>query len=93
MTWYPRRRGVYLQTARIPVKTIEASVFEGSCLEILDEITETGEPVIISRNGKPFCKLVPYVRKPKSLFGLHRGIIKSHDDLVSSDAIVWDTGY
>lgn len=75
------------------MKTIEASVLKCSCLEILNEITETGEPVIISRNDKPLCKLVPYVWKPKSLFGLHRGIIKSHDDLITSDDIVWDTGY
>ena len=75
------------------MKTIEASVLKYSCLEILNEITETGEPVIISRNGRPFCKLVRYVRKPKSLFGLHRGIIKSQDDLIISDDIVWDTGY
>lgn len=84
---------MYLQTARIPVKTIEASEFEGSCLEILDEITETGVPVIISRDGEPFCKLVPYSRKPKSLFGLHRGIMKSHDDLVTSDDVAWDADY
>lgn len=56
----------------------------------MNEVADTGEPVIITKNGKPISKLVPYYQKPASLFGLHRGVIESHDDLTAPLDDVWD---
>ena len=72
------------------MKTIKASEFKATCLGIMDEVADTGEPVIITKNGKPISKLVPCYQKPESLFGLHRGVIKSHDDLIAPLDEVWD---
>ncbi len=72
------------------MKTIKASEFKARCLGIMNEVAETGEPVIIIKNGKPISKLVPCYPRPESLFGLHRGIIKSHDDLITPCGEVWD---
>ncbi len=72
------------------MKTIKASEFKAKCLGIMNEVADTGEPVIITKNSKPISKLVPCYQKPASLFGLHRGIIKSHDDLIAPSGDVWD---
>lgn len=72
------------------MKTIKASEFKATCLGIMNEVADTGEPVVITKNGKPISKLVPYYQKPASLFGLHHGVIKSHDDLIAPLDDAWD---
>lgn len=72
------------------MQTIKASVFKAKCLHLLDEVNETGEEIVITKNGKPVSKLVPYREKAKSLFGLHRGKISSHDDLIEPVGEAWE---
>ena len=72
------------------MKTIKASEFKATCLGIMNQIADSGEPVVITKNGKPISKLVPYHHKPESLFGLQRGIIQSHDDLIAPCDETWD---
>lgn len=45
-------------TMSIP-KTITASDFKARCLELLDEVARTREPVIVTKRGKPVARLVP----------------------------------
>ena len=54
-------------------RTITASEFKTRCLKLMDEVTETGDEVVITKKGKPVAKLSPYRKKPKSLFGIDRG--------------------
>lgn len=72
------------------MQTIKASVFKAKCLHLLDEVNETGEEIIITKNGKPVSKLVPYREKPKSLFGMHKGTIASQDDLIAPVGDAWE---
>lgn len=72
------------------MQTIKASVFKAKCLHLLDEVNETGEEIVITKNGKPVSKLVPYREKPKSLFGLHRGRVSSQDDLIEPVGEAWE---
>ena len=70
--------------------TIEASEFKAKCLAIMDEINETGEEVIVTRNGRPVSRLLPFRHKPKSLFGLHASSIHASDDLISPSGEAWE---
>ena len=45
--------------------TIKASEFKAKCLKIVDEVSKNGEEVVITKNGKPISKLVPYREKKK----------------------------
>lgn len=72
------------------MQTIKASVFKATCLALLDQINRTGEEIIITKNGKPVSRLVPFRTTPKSLFGLHRGIVTSIADVVSPVDDDWD---
>ena len=40
------------------MRTIKASEFKARCLAILDEVERTGEPVLISKRGRPVAELV-----------------------------------
>lgn len=70
--------------------TVKASEFKAKCLKLMDEVNRTGEPVVVTKNGIPVSKLVPYREKPNSLFGQDRESISIEGDIVSSLEDVWD---
>ncbi|WP_319522871.1 type II toxin-antitoxin system prevent-host-death family antitoxin [uncultured Desulfosarcina sp.] len=71
-------------------QTIKASVFKAKCLGLMEKVNQTGEEIVITKNGKPISKLVPYRSRPASLFGLHGDKIRSKDDLIEPIDVEWD---
>ena len=71
-------------------QTIKASDFKAKCLGLMDQVNQTGEEIVITKNGKPISKLVPYRSRPKSLFGLHGDKVHSKDDLIEPIDVKWD---
>jgi prevent-host-death family protein len=71
-------------------QTIKASVFKAKCLRLMEKVNQTGEEIVITKNGKPISKLVPYRSRPKSLFGLHGDKVSSNDDLIEPIDVEWD---
>lgn len=39
--------------------TMPAGKFKATCLAVLDRVKRTGEPVLITKRGKPVAQLVP----------------------------------
>ena len=73
------------------MKTIKASEFKAKCLALMDEVAETGVPIVITKNGEPVSQLVPYRRPPlASLFGLHKDAIRVSGDIVSPLDLDWE---
>ena len=72
---------------------VGAAEFKARCLQIIDEVEETGVEVTITKHGHPVAKLVPVAaqvtRHP--LLGSCEGslIILDDDDLVPSTADEW----
>ena len=73
--------------------TIKASEFKAKCLKLMDYVAETGEEFIISKNGQPVARLVPYREKPVSLLGIDKGRIKILGDIISPLDIEWGGGW
>ena len=71
-------------------RTIKASEFKAKCLKLMDEVAETGEEIVITKNGRPVSRLAPYREKPKTLFGIDRGKIKVLGDIVAPIDVEWD---
>lgn len=71
------------------MRIIKASEFKAKCLHLMDLVNQTHEEIIITKNGKPVSRLVPYHKQVNSLFGLHKNSIKSHDDLITSTGEEW----
>lgn len=71
-------------------KTIKASEFKAKCLELMEKVKQTGEEIVITKNGEPVSKLVPVKRKPKTLFGAHREKIVIKGDIVAPPDAEWE---
>ena len=71
-------------------RTIMASEFKAKCLKLMDEVAETGDEIIITKNGKPVSRLVPYREKPESWFGRDRGKLKILGDIISPIDVEWE---
>ncbi len=75
----------------IIMQVIQASTFKAKCLALMDEVARTGEGILITKNGKPVAELRAHVElKPKSLLGLHEGLIKITGDIMSPIDVEWD---
>ena len=72
------------------LRTIKASEFKAKCLKLMDEVAENGEEIVITKNGRPTARLVPYREKPKNWFGRDRDIIRITGDIVSPIDVEWD---
>jgi prevent-host-death family protein len=54
-------------------KMIGAAEFKANCLRILDEIERSGEPVTVTKRGRPVAEVKPIAKKPrKAVFGALR---------------------
>ena len=68
---------------------VKASEFKAKCLKLMDEVAATGDALTITKNGRPIARLVALEAKPKSLFGLHRGLIEILGDIESPIDVEW----
>ncbi len=70
--------------------TIKASEFKAKCLKFMDEISANGGEIVITKNGLPVSRLVPYRERPSSLFGIDQGNIEIHGDIVEPVGTDWE---
>jgi prevent-host-death family protein len=40
-------------------RTISASEFKARCLALLDEVAEKGQPLVVTKRGKPVARVLP----------------------------------
>jgi prevent-host-death family protein len=66
-------------------KIVPAGEFKTRCLALLDEVSQTGKPLVVTKRGKPVARVVP-VEEPPGL--LHS--IKKEKDLISAIGEKWD---
>jgi prevent-host-death family protein len=71
-------------------RTIKASEFKAKCLRLMDEVAESGEEIVITKNGQPVSRLLPYREKQRSPFGRDREIIQIHGDLDEPIDVEWN---
>ncbi len=71
-------------------RTIKASEFKATCLKLMDEVAETGEEIIITKNGKPVAKLTPHQKRFKPPFGRDRDQLIFMGDILSPIDVVWE---
>jgi len=71
-------------------RTIKASEFKAKCLKLMDEVAESGEEIVITKNGRSVARLVPYREKPKTLFGIDRGRLEIVGDIISPLDEEWE---
>lgn len=65
------------------MKEIAAGEFKAQCLRIMDQVQQSGEPVLITKHGKPVAKLVPANKTSDDIFGYMAGKVKIAGDIVA----------
>ena len=55
------------------MKQMRASLFKARCLRVMNDIQATGEPVIVTKRGKPVVKVVPVEPVKDDIFGFMAG--------------------
>lgn len=71
------------------MKTIKASEFKAKCLQLMNEVTDSGDSIII-KNGQPVAQLSPIVSRPATLAGCHKSKIGIAGDIVGTLGEPWD---
>jgi prevent-host-death family protein len=65
------------------MKQIRASTFKARCLKIIDDIQATGEPVIVTKRGKPVVKVSPAEPEKDGILGFMAGDFEIVGDIES----------
>jgi prevent-host-death family protein len=69
---------------------IKASEFKAKCLALMDEVARTGNPVVITKNGKPVVELVPHRSAKRNLKGCSKGSLFIIGDIISPIDVEWE---
>ncbi|MEH3038151.1 MAG: type II toxin-antitoxin system Phd/YefM family antitoxin [Sphingomonas adhaesiva] len=74
-------------------KTIGITEFKAKCIALLDEMERSGEPLTITRRGKPSLTLSAKAAEEavaKPLFGAMKGTFMIHGDIVGPVDPDWE---
>jgi prevent-host-death family protein len=75
------------------MRTVPAGQFKQTCLRLLDEVGESGEPIVITKRDKPVAQLVPVQpERADDWRGAMRDRGELHGDLLppALDPSAWD---
>ena len=72
------------------VRMIKASEFKARCLKLMDEVADSGAEIVITKNGRPVSRLIPYHEKPDTLFGIDRGRLEILGDIDEPLDVAWE---
>ena len=65
------------------MKKMRASAFKAQCLKVMDKVQATGEPVVVTKRGKPVVRVVPARPEKDDLFGFMKGEFEIVGDIIS----------
>ncbi len=67
-----------------------AGQFKARCLKVMDQVARTGEPVVVTKHGKPVVRVVPVEEGALPVFGRLAGSVTRASDLISPIDEPWD---
>jgi len=71
------------------MKVISAADFKATCLQVLDTVAETRQPVVVTKRGKPVARVVPLVNRPDNIVGAMRGTVEIRGDIIGPVGVKW----
>ena len=67
-------------------RVVPAGRFKAECLALLDRVEQTGEPVVVTKRGRPVAEVVPIRPGGRSL----KGSVTVRGDIVGPVLDAWD---
>jgi prevent-host-death family protein len=72
-------------------RSIPAGEFKQKCLSLMEEVASNREELVITKHGRPICKLSPLPnRKRLSRFGWMKNSLTIHGDLTQPVQESWE---
>lgn len=65
------------------MKKMQAGEFKAKCLALMDDIQSSGEPIVVTKRGKPVVKVIPYTADSSDIFGFMAGRMTILGDIES----------
>lgn len=73
------------------MRKMAAAQFKAECLAVMDHVSQSGDPVVITKHGKPVVKVVPAEACEEEIFGALSGIARITGDIENTvPAGDWD---
>lgn len=75
------------------IHSIPAGEFKAKCLGVMEDVHESGQPIVVTKRGVPVVMIIPYTvdeTPPKQFFGLLKGSATIQGDIVESINENWD---
>jgi prevent-host-death family protein len=69
-----------------PRRVVPAGRFKAECLALLDRVEATGEPLVVTKRGRPVAEVVPIRKKRRPL----EGSVRVRGDVVGPILDDWD---
>jgi prevent-host-death family protein len=66
-------------------RSVNATEFKARCLRLLDDVNQSGQPLVITKRGKPIARLVPFGSERRSMRGAWKGRVQIRGDIVHGD--------
>jgi prevent-host-death family protein len=63
------------------MQKMAAAQFKAQCLAVMDQVSQSGRAVVITKHGKPVVKLVPANEGEDEIFGALAGIARITGDI------------
>jgi len=67
-------------------RVVPAGRFKAECLALLDRVEQTGEPVVVTKRGRPVAEVVPIRARRRTL----KGSVTVRGDVVGPILEAWD---
>lgn len=74
--------------AREPQR-IPAAEFKARCLQLMDEVKRTRRPIVVTKQGRPVVRLLPWEEITPPLYGALRGWARAKGDIVGRLEVDW----
>jgi prevent-host-death family protein len=55
------------------MRKIPAAQFKSQCLAVMEQVAESGRPVVVTKHGKPVVRIIPAESDENEIFGFLAG--------------------
>ena len=69
----------------MPAKQIPITQFKAQCLSLLEQVSKSGRPLVITKRGRPLAQVTRAVEKKRPLMGRMQGTSEEVGDIVYFD--------
>jgi len=73
------------------MQKIAAAQFKARCLAVMEQVAESGRPVVVTKHGKPVVQIIPVASDEDEIFGFLAGKGRIVGDIENTIPVAdWD---